>query len=259
MRYTLLEMVQRVLAAMDSDEVSTFLDTAESEQVAYVIEGVYRDMVVEIGLPRVYNLFELEETSSSSPTKMSLPTTVTEVQWVKYDNMLTGEDFVNYQEVRFMHLPDFMNLIGNFSALTTTEAGSYNISITNEGNTDTIPILYRKDAFPKYYTSFDDGTILFDSLYTTEDTYLTKAKTMCWGAVEETFTFDDDFVPNLNPQQFALLLNESKARAFVELKQAVNANAEQHARRQRIRLRNTKSRFPGDARPFHYLPNYGRK
>ena len=38
MRYNLLEMVQRVLAAMDSDEVNSITDTAESVQVALLIE-----------------------------------------------------------------------------------------------------------------------------------------------------------------------------------------------------------------------------
>lgn len=262
MRYTLLEMVQRILAAMDSDEVTGINDTTESAQVALLIEGVYYDLLSEVDLPETGSLFELNSPASgSTPTIFTIPDEIIRLSWVKYDNITTGETYSNWKEVQRMDLKDFLEMTNEYGKIEDTDLfGTFDYSITNGDNTDTIQFFYRKDLQPQWYTSFDDGTLVFNSLDMDVDaSYLTKAKTQCWGIIEPTFTQDDNFIPNLDTSQFSLLMNEAKARAFVELKQISNANAEAHARRLRVRLRNTKNKVPGDYRPFRYLPNYGRK
>jgi hypothetical protein len=258
MQYTLLEMVQQILSAMDSDEVNSITDTAESEQVATLIEGVYRDLVAECDFPENYSLFELNATSTSSPTVMTLPDEVLSMDWVKYDNKISTDTYSNFQLVQWMNIKDFMEYINTFK--DSSAVGTFNYSITNGSNTDTVTFLYLNDRFPAYYTSFDDGTIVFDCLDTDEEApdYLAKTKTQCYGSFTLPFTQSDEFTPSLDAYQYSLLINEAKARAFIELKQAANPNAEQHARRLRIRLRNTKNRTKRNA-PHSDLPNYGRK
>jgi hypothetical protein len=258
-QYTLLEMVQRILAAMDSDEVNSITDTAEAEQVALLIEGVYYDLLAEHGLPETGTLFQLNESSSSTPTLMTLPSEILNLSWVKYNTIDTDtETLPNYTLVDFMCLYDFLEFTNNYRTLDDVDSFTHNI--TNGDNTDTITFFHRTDKHPTYYTSFNDGTLIFDSLLIEEDPdNLLKAKTQCWGTIAPTFVQDDNYTPTLDNAQFALLMNEAKARAFVELKQATNLNAEQHARRLRIRMRNTKQKTPNDYRPFHGLPNYGRK
>jgi hypothetical protein len=256
-------MVQQILSAMDSDEVNSITDTAESEQVALLIEGVYRDLVAECDFPENYSLFELNVTDANSPTVMTIPDEVLKLEWVKYDNKLSTDTFSNFELVKPLEVADFMETINHFATIDdATIVGTFDYSITNGSNTDTVTFLYRKDKFPTYYTSFDDGTVVFDSLDTDEESpdYLAKSKTQCYGPFTKTFTQSDEFVPPLDAYQFSLLINEAKARAFIELKQASNPNAEAHARRLRIRLRNTKRRFPFETgAPRSYLPNYGRK
>jgi RNAse (barnase) inhibitor barstar len=263
MQYTLLQMVQRILSAMDSDDVNTINDTAESYQVALLIEGVYRDLVAECDFPENYSMFELNATSTSNPTVMTLPDNVLSLEWVKYDNKLSTDTYSNFVLVEYKDIDNFMEIINNYASINdATIIGTFDYSITNASNTDTVTFIYRKDSFPKYYTSFDDGTLIFDSLDTDEEApdYLAKTKTQCYGSFTKTFTLSDEFVPELDAYQFSLLMNEAKARAFMELKQVANPNAEAHARRLRIRLRNTKRRVPNENDwPRSHLPNYGRK
>lgn len=263
MRYTLLEMVQRILAAMDSDEVNSISDTTESNQVALLIEGVYNDLVAEANLPNVGTIFQLNASGDNDkPTLMTIPDDILSLEWVKYDNLETSEDIdtPNYQLVEYKNIRDFLDLTNNYRWQDDDIVGTFEHEIDNGDNTDTITFFYLNDRFPTYYTTIDDGTLIFDSYNSDEDTTLQKSKTQCWGAVTPEFSQSDDFTPHLNALQFALLMNEAKARAFVELKQANNVNAEGHARRLRVRLRNSKRRAPYDSRwPLSSLPNYGRK
>jgi hypothetical protein len=263
MRYTLLEMVQRILSAMDSDEVNSINDTTESYQVALLVEGVYNDLLAESNLPEMGTMFELTtSTDTTKPVLMTVPEDITSLEWVHYNIQEDADDYPNFKTMVFKPLKDFLNLTYAYTGLDDlTVADSFDHDITNNSVTDTITFVYRMDVSPTYYTSFDDGTIIFDSYDNTIDlTQLVKAKTQCWGSISPTFTLTDGFVPRLNQSQSSLLMNEAKARAFVELKQANNTNAEGHARRLRVRLRNSKKKMPHQLEhPLSSLPNYGRK
>lgn len=261
MQYTLLEMTQRILAAMDSDEVNSITDTAESVQVALLIEGVYYDLVAECNLPSVGTLFELTASGDNTkPTLMTIPAEVLSLEWVMYNKIESGETFANFQEIKYREVKDFMSFINTNRELDATLVTAFTHTVTTSGGTHAIQFLCRKDAQPTWYTSFDDGTLIFDSYDSTLDTTLQKAKTQCWGSVAPSFTQQDGFTPSLNVAQFSLLMNEAKTRAFIELKQMQNTNAQDHARRGRIRLRNSKRKTPREQPyPLSTLPNYGRK
>jgi hypothetical protein len=263
MRYTLLEMVQRILSSMDSDEVNSINDTTESYQVALLIEGVYNDLLAESNLPEMGTMFELTtSTDTTKPVLMTVPEDITSLEWVQYNVQADADDYPNFKDIVFKPLKEFLALTYTYSGLADlTLASSFDHDITNNSITDTITFVYRMDTEPTYYTSFDDGTLIFDSYDNTVDlVQLVKAKTQCWGSISPTFTLTDGFVPRLNQSQSSLLMNEAKARAFVELKQASNTNAEGHARRLRVRLRNSKKKMPNQAlHPLPNLPNYGRK
>lgn len=68
----------------------------------------------------------------------------------------------------------------------------------------------------------------------------------------------DSFIPDLDDEQFTLLLNEAKALAYFELKQSAHPKAEQEIKRGWSSVQKNKSvvNSPGY---FNELPNYGRR
>jgi hypothetical protein len=68
----------------------------------------------------------------------------------------------------------------------------------------------------------------------------------------------DTFTPDLDSQQFPLLVNEAKALAFFELKQQPHVKAEQELKRQWSTVQKNKSI---NNRPtyFNELANFGRR
>lgn len=260
MRYTLLEMVKRVLASMDSDDVSSITDTAESVQVGLLIEGCFFDLVTEIGIPPHGDFFQLTESGSSSqPTLMTVPTEVIQYDWIKYNKQDAADTYANWTEIDYMPLDRFLEHVNSWRS-ETSNVGNQSVTVTSTDGTYTIDFMYRTDKHPDYYTSYDDSTVIFDSYDVSIDTsYLLKAKTQCWGRLVPSFTQADAFVPELNPDQFSLLLNMAKKRAWEELKQMTNQDAAQHARRNMIRQRNTKRKTPWEQPdPLMRTPRYGR-
>jgi hypothetical protein len=262
MKYTLLQMTQRILESMDSDEVTTILETPESTVVAKTIEECFYELIGILDLPEHYQLFQLEESAAATPVMMTTPTHVRSIDWVKYDHAAYTADSVvssNYTDVTFMPLEQFLLRVGGLNADDDTTVDQY--SLTNDTG-ETFTLKYWNERMPQFWTSFDDSTILFDAIDMIEDTsLLVDEKTMCWGLVAPTFTQSDSFEAPLDHNQFALLLNEAKSQCFAELKQSVNPKAEQKSRRNLISTQKRKQNigYPHNLRDFYELPNYGRK
>ncbi len=254
MKYTLLEAVQLILSAMDSDQVNSHTDTVESLQVANILKSIYYDMASDIQLPENDGLFELDASGDSAkPTLMTLPTNATRVDWIKYDNKLTSETYSNFQDVCWLPYRDFITMQNGLRG-QTSEVGE--MTFTGADST-THKIMYRKDAMPLWFTKVDNTKIIFNSYLNTEDTTLQKSKTQCYGGVYPTFTLSDGFTPQLDPTQFSLWLNLAKTRAFAELKQAVNQESASAARRQKIISQKGRERIAG-APQVYRVARYGR-
>jgi hypothetical protein len=252
MRLTLLELVQQTLAALDSDEVTSYDDTPESYQVALLIRQAYYDLATELGLPEHESLFRLTETSASTPTLMSIPSTVTRFDSVKYDNKETGDTVSNLVNCTYVTFDEFMERQAGLKDHTGVEE----YSITS--NSQTFPVLCLNDRFPTYYTTFDDNQIVFDSYNSDEDTYLKSAKTMCYGSVYPAFTLSNSFAPNLDPTQFSYFVNKVKTRAFIELKQQVNQEAISETGKQKIVVQKRQRKVTREPEVFR-VARYGRK
>lgn len=244
-------MTQAILSSLDGDEVNSISDTTESLQIATIIKNSYYDIISSLNLPEHKDLFELIPSSSATPVLMTKPDDVTDIEWVKYNNFETDEGRDRFVDVLYMDLKDFLE---NAYSLDSTQDTVESCTI-NTRATDTFTLLYRNNAFPRYYTTYDDNTVLFDSYMATEDSFLQKTKTQCYGQILPTWTQSDSFTPDLDAKQFTLLLNEAKAQAFIELKQAANPKAEKRARRGWIQAQRTKDNIQ---RHENYKA-YGRK
>lgn len=258
MKYTLLEIVQTVLSSMDSDEVNSIEDTVESQQVVEIVKNVYDDIISRGDLNS--NKIPFNLVASTDPTKpilMTRPDDIDRINWIKYDCQKSGDAGPNWTEMNYLPVETFIDYIHSINPNDTDVAHFDHLL-----NGFTIRFTYRNSLAPKYYTSLDDTTLMFDAYDSVVDTTLQSSKTLCYGFKTTNFTRSDDFVPELLPQQFQLLINEAKSLAWAELKQVPHQKAEQSARRNWRHLQRSRMSVPDstDNRPnFNKLPNFSRR
>lgn len=255
MKRTNLELVQDILSALDSDEVNTINDTTESQQVLRIVRNCYYDIAETCNLPRDYTLFQLTASGDNDkPVTMTIPDNIGSVNWVKYNVETTEDTNQQFRFVKYLTVEDFLAIVSTLDEDdTTVETYDY----TNDHN-HTLTFMCRNDKAPDYYTSFNDGTILFDSFDNTVDTTLQQSKTQCYGIQKYDWEDSDSFIAPLDDKQHQLLLHEAKSLAFAELKQTQHVKAEQSARRLKIVDQQEKDKiklkdFMDD------LPDYGRR
>jgi hypothetical protein len=248
MKFTLLEMVQEILSSMDSDEVNSISDTPEAMQVALVIRRAYLDLASRLNLSEHFDFFQLTASGDNTlPIVMYRPADVDQLVWLKYDKRLAGSDPVSFKDVRYQAPATFFD---RMFMMNTNDSNVSSTDFTIDG--DDFKLLYQTDRHPNYWTSIDDYTLIFDAHKSSLDTTLQKSKTHCYGLKNTSFTLSDAFTPSLDSQQFSLLVNEAKALAWAELKQATHARAERQSRTQLIRTQRNKRALPSG----HVLPDY---
>lgn len=258
MKYTLLEIVQTVLSSMDSDEINSISDTVESQQVVEIVKNVYDDIVSRGDLNSNKTPFNL--VASTDPTKpilMTRPDGIDRIDWLKYNCQQLGDTVPNWVNMEFLPVDVFIDYIHAYN-MTDTDVAYFDHLV----NGYTIRFAFKNSIAPKFYTSLDDTTLLFDAYDNTVDTTLQSSKTIGYGAQASTFQKVDTFTPILQPQQFALLIAEAKALAWTELKQTVHQKAEQSARRNWVHLQRTRQSIPDNTDPnvnFNRLPNFSRR
>lgn len=255
MKRTLLDLTQDILSSLDSDEVNSINDTTEAKQVATLVKTTYDDIVSRTGLIGTKSLFELEASGDpSKPTIMYRPESVLTIEWIKYNKYQIDGPNPFFDHVKFLPLDDFVGRMYNLST------NNPNVNVyTHIVNGSDIEILFVNDKHPEFYTSFDDRTILFDSYYSLYDTTLQRDKSLAYGEKDFSFIMSDDFVPELDADNFTLLYNEAKSLAWAELKQTSHQKAEQVAKRGWARLQKNARRVITNGSQLTRLPNYGRK
>lgn len=248
MKLTLIELVQDILSKLDSDEVNSIGDTTEAMQVARCVRTAYFNILARADLPEHRNLFTLDASGDSTkPVLMTKPDNVASIDWIKYNTSDDTTDEFNYVTVLpFQQFVDRTHMLAEDE--TNVDTMTHNSHV----------YYFRNDKMPEFCTVVDDDTIIFDSYDNTEESTLQTSKTLCFGITVPTFNLSDAYEPDIDEQQFPLLLNEATALAFFELKQMPHGKAEQEARRQWRTLQRTKSlaRVPNY---FDQLPYFGRK
>ena len=253
MKYTLLELVQRILEAMGDDEVNSISDTLRGTQVANIIEENFWE-IVGLGDPSEHwDFYHLDATSSSTPTIMTLPSGAVTLDLLKYDKQTSTDSDAVYDQVSFLPMTEFLERNHGLD-VDSTNVSSFTYSIDGQAFT----FFYTNDQHPRYFTTWDDHTLVFDSFDSAEESMLTASRTQAYGLVEPTFTISDAFIPDLDGRQFSLLLQASKAQAFEEVKQTRLKSAEVKERRGWSILGRTKQGVKGSS-ALDRLPDYGRK
>src|SRR5882762_4402539 len=280
MRMTLLELTQDVLSSLSSDEVNSIGDTSESLQVATIIKNKYFDIINRLNLPEHDQLVQLQPSLDSTiPVMMFVPEEVTDISWLKYydtnilNNSMSGSihdlnvDIIpagpnpssipGYKYVTILPINQFIDMVNSFNPVeTNVDQFVFTDNINNIPGTYTF--YYKNDRTPSFCTILSNYNVIFDSFDNTQDSTLQTSKTMAWGRIIPAFQMVDSFIPNLNNENFTLLLNEAKAMAYFELKQSVHAKAEQEVKRGWSTVQKNKS-VSNKPTYFNQLPNFGRR
>lgn len=252
MRYTLIELVQRILEALDSDEVNSLADSTEALAVANIIKECYFDIISEVQPKETEGLFHLDaSTDSEKPIQMTLPSHVSNIEWLKY-NVGDSLTDTNFRDLCYLDLDEFFRFSNGLDS-GQDWVDSQEVTISGQ----TFIVKYRNDQFPSYFTSVDDRVILFDSFDKSKESTLTASRTYGYGGLIPVFQMVDTFVPQLDARQFQLLLNAAKAQSFVELKQIENAKAERKERRHKILMYKEKDNTDNRS-PLKKRKGYGR-
>lgn len=231
---TLLNMVQNILSALDSDPVDSIDETVESVQVAEILKETFEDLMSQREWPFLFTLSPLEALGdTNNPTKMKIPDSWNKIKWLKY----------NKKEVEYLPPEEFKYVIDTRSATPNV--------VDDDG--------YGLNRDPQYWTSFDDVYIYFDSRDSSADTTLQASKSIAYAALTPTWTHSDTFIPELPEKFFPTLLAEAKSQAFVNLKQTSNAREERKAQRGRMTMRNEAWKNEEGEIKYNRKVNYGRR
>jgi hypothetical protein len=245
-RMTLLELVKDIMYELDPDKpIYTIYQTVDSEKIANLIVTTYYSIIDGKDWPNLYTMFQLTETSASTPCHMTIPTGVMDVQYVKYNTRQSTDTKDKYVEIKFMEPENFMSMLDarDSSATEVTQI------------TSTIYYNFYNDRPPTYYTSLNETTAIFDAFDSDVETYLKTIKTQCYGKVYPTVTIDDDTYLDLPPDAFSYLLNSSKAIAYNRILKFSDVHAEQEVVTQRRRM----SQEAWKIRNGYTYSNYGRQ
>lgn len=237
MRMTLLEMVQEIASALVSDSVSSVTGTGATEEgtiIAGYIKSAYYEILdrQEWSFLQTVGLLDAL-VDLTKPNYLVAPTSVKQITTVRYDVSETTTP--DMRDVTYKTPEDFIAYMYSNRSVDLTIT---NIVTDYSG----IRLLIRNDRFPKYYTSFDDKHLVFDSYHSTYDTTLQSSKSMATLITYPSWTVSNTFVPFLPEGMFSLLVAEAKDASFQYLRQTQTAKDNKRVSRHSSHARHASTR-----------------
>lgn len=251
-RLTLLEMVQNILSAMNSDEVNSISDTVESHQVAEEIRTTFYDLYGNRDLGSFEGLVNLDSPGNAqTPHILSVPANVSFVKWVKYrDHRANG---LTYVDVDYLPPEEFISRV-----VEQSEPGSFQMVSLTPSSPVKFPVLTNRA--PRFYTIFStEQKLVFDSFDKEFESWLTASNSLAWGVIQKEFVLADDFIPPIDANFFPHFLAEAKSACFITIKEVANSKEEQRARRQLIRTQTRNGKTAEQRRKVFNGHDYARK
>ena len=251
---TLLDMTQRILDSMGSDEVNSIDDTEEAHSVASIIRDVYYEILGSRLWPTHAQISKLVAMGNTNyPTHMKLPDNTIGIDWIQYnykEEMSDATGLEEFTDIDYLTPAEFLQRLD-----MRNPSDSYIQVVIDNLSNNGLRLNIQNDKMPQFWTSFDDEYIIFDSFDSTYDDTLQNQKTRAALQLEPTFDMSDTFVPDLPAKAFPYLLEEAKSTAFIEIRNVANEKAESKSRRQRTWLARQKHITAGGLK----VQTYGRK
>jgi hypothetical protein len=176
---------------------------------------------------------------------MTIPAEASRIDYIAYSKQQVATENIIFRRVEYMYPDDFLH----YTSSRNTE--NSNVETIDDG----VVFYVFNDTPPKYYTSFDDVTVVFDSYVSDLGDTLTSANSQVVYYREPAWSAVDAFIPDLPSEAFPMLYAESKSVCFIDLKQMPNQKAEQQATRQNFAMAQRSHAIKGGVR----YRNYGRQ
>jgi hypothetical protein len=253
MKWTLLEIVTDIISDMDGDFIASIDDTDEAQQVAQIVKSTYHALLSNRNWPHTAHAVQLSaSTNNLFPTYLSVPSNIKEMISIYYDIKKQTETRLNYRQLYYLDPDDFLRKTNS----RNSDDPNTLVILDPTG----VKFLVSKNKPPEYYTSFDDTTVIFDSYDSLVDSTIQSSKIQARAYVIPIFEMTDSFIPDLPEEAFSLLIEESKSKAMMRLKQTQDVKAEQEAGRQsRWLSRKAWRTHEADIYPYNYGRKGGRK
>ena len=228
---TLLEIVQSTLGSMDSDLVNTIGETIESEQIAITAQEQFLELATYQRVPQFEVLTQLVGLSDSTKaTVMSIPVNATDIKDVRYKKTdSSGNTY--FEDVPYVSKEEFLD------TQLQLRVGESNVGENVlDGN---VRIPYRNDKHPECWTSFDDVTLVFDSIDTIVqgDDTLYNDNSLVLAYIIPEFELNDSFIPQVPVKLFPQYMNMIKEINSYEQRQIPNEVRSRRSERQTHRNR----------------------
>jgi len=188
-KLTLLQIVQRVLSAIDSDNVSSIDETPESEQIVHLINTIYSEILDDIPWYHRRELGKLEVTPD--PHIMKIPN--------GKDHILDLNIWYNGKQIQYIEPAD---MVYKFSRRDKTLSNVTDGGVFN-------------DRDPIYWTSYDDEHIVFDAA---DGTLVEDLSQVLFSYIPSSQLSQDTDVPDLPDRLSSVLLWGVLEEAFRTLK-----------------------------------------
>lgn len=248
MKYSLLDIVQDVLNDMDGDEVNSIDDTVEATQVAYIVKSTYMAMMANRNWPHLRKAVTLIPTTNlAQPTSLYVKEAIKELSFINYNSRdENSEARAKWKRMQWREPDDFLKITNSYNILED--------NVDQIQDDSKIDIQIMNDRHPTIFTSFDDKTLIFNSYNKELETNLESTFVQAMAYVMPSWIPSDSFVPDLPDEAFPALIEETKSRASLKLRQVTDRKSEEESRRQQRWLSRKARRVSTN---MHY-PNYGR-
>lgn len=246
----LLELVQLIMADLSLEEVENFEDSEEATQVALFIRDTFYNVMGSSDWRFNEKMISLESyANNSKPVLMRLPPNVVNIGKVQYLDEETG----NMTTVKYIEPELFIEELGERNVGTNVK------TYTGCVGESAVPIKVFTNRSPRFYTSFEEDVLCFDSFNQKYDDNLQTHKSLCWAYQMPVFQIDNDFEIDM-PEDFfwSYFVPEVKIVCAMKLLETVNQKDISDAKRGRSRAFNKSSKVPHEGSWMNKSP-YGRK
>lgn len=238
MTMTLVEIAERVASYCNASHINSINDSDEALRIANIIKECYEEMILSKEIQTALELFQLQSVSDDDvPTRLELPEKALTLDIVKYTNSQNKIYSPIYVEpMTFIDRSLNEDIEQEFvKTVTDKESGAvYNI---------------RTNKDPSFYTIMSGTYLIFDSYNRDFEDSIQGRHALVYGHTLPEFKLEDDFIPDIQEQQFPVLVSRAKVAADMELRN--NFNELEHDRSKKLFINtdtNSKSWTRGTSR-----------